>query len=484
MRLTKKFNIKIKNKHKPRFIAMGYAAAIIFAFVLSTTNNNNVIASVSTDSIDYINMLDQEAEEIALININNNYVDNEFGILDNLKVLIKSDSKKEKKPEAQKTEELVKKSVEVGKGDHFIGILTQKIGVNTNEAHTIVSTLKSKFNPRSIKVGQNIEFEVLEKTSNKELVSLEKMIISQGHSKRIILKKEGENKYKVQVEEDELIEEVVSATGTVNGSLSTAMNSNGVPRTVIANFINIFSYSIDFRKDLRNGDKFEIIYENKINKNGKVVKTGNILYAALNLHNDKIELFRFESSKGNVDYYNEKGVALKRTLHRKPLAFQNARISSPFGRRRHPIYKDTRIHWGVDYAAPRGTAIFAAGDGVVQVAKYNGGYGNYIKIRHNSEYSTAYGHMQSFAKGVRSGTRVKQGQIIGYVGNTGRSTGAHLHYEVVKNGKRVNPTAIKAATGENLVGNSMKKFQAVVAELKSNHKSMFAEGKSKKSARR
>lgn len=170
---------------------------------------------------------------------------------------------------------------------------------------------------------------------------------------------------------------------------------------------------------------------------------------------------------------------MKKTLHRKPLAFQAARISSPFGKRRHPIKKQIIVHWGVDYAAPRGTAIYAGGDGVVQMAKWNGGYGNYVKIRHNSEYSTAYGHMQRIAKGIRPGVRVKQGQIIGYVGSTGLSTGPHLHYEVVKNGRRVNPLTIKAAAGENLKGKTLKHFKATVAELKTTYKTMFAKNDKK-----
>lgn len=146
---------------------------------------------------------------------------------------------------------------------------------------------------------------------------------------------------------------------------------------------------------------------------------------------------------------------MKKTLDRKPMSFKQARISSPFGRRFHPILRSYRVHWGVDYAAPKGTLVYAAGDGVIQMAKYNGGYGNFIKIRHNSEYSTAYGHMWKFAKGMRPGVRVKQGQVIGYVGSTGRSTGPHLHYEVLQNGKRVNPLKIKAAAGENLSGKKL-----------------------------
>ena len=166
------------------------------------------------------------------------------------------------------------------------------------------------------------------------------------------------------------------------------------------------------------------------------------------------------------------------------MALQAAQISSPFGKRKHPIKKRWIIHWGVDYAAPRGTKIYAAGDGVIQTAKYNGGYGNYVKIRHNSEYSTAYGHMNKIAKGIRPGVRVKQGQVIGYVGSTGLSTGPHLHYEIVRNGKRVNPLKIKAAAGENLSGQNLKRFKQEVAEVKSQFRSMFAQASSKKVAKR
>ena len=228
--------------------------------------------------------------------------------------------------------------------------------------------------------------------------------------------------------------------------------------------------------------KFEIIYENKITPNGETVKSGDILYAALQLRKDKIALYRFKDKNGNVDYYNEKGYAMKKTLDRKPMSFKQARISSPFGRRFHPILRSYRVHWGVDYAAPKGTLVYAAGDGVIQMAKYNGGYGNFIKIRHNSEYSTAYGHMWKFAKGMRPGVRVKQGQVIGYVGSTGRSTGPHLHYEVLQNGKRVNPLKIKAAAGENLSGKKLASFKKNVAALKESHKSMFASADKKKLA--
>ena len=185
-------------------------------------------------------------------------------------------------------------------------------------------------------------------------------------------------------------------------------------------------------------------------------------------------MYRFKNSAGNVDYYNEKGLAMKKTLSRRPMAYQSSRISSHFGRRRHPIYGDVRIHWGVDYPAPTGSQIYAAGDGVVEMAQYRSGYGNYVRIRHNSEYSTAYGHMKGYAKGIRKGTRVKQGQLIGYVGSTGRSTGPHLHYEIIRNGQRVNPLTVKATASENLSGKNLTNFKYAVAKVKETRSKIIA----------
>jgi murein DD-endopeptidase MepM/ murein hydrolase activator NlpD len=199
---------------------------------------------------------------------------------------------------------------------------------------------------------------------------------------------------------------------------------------------------------------------------GQVVKSGDILYAELVLaRNTKIALYRYEDSLGGVDYYNENGLVLKRTLDRKPMEFRSARISSRYGWRIHPILKRRILHSGVDYAAPKGSRIYASGDGVVKKAQWAGGYGKYIVIRHNSEYSTGYAHMNNFANGIKPGVRVKQGQVIGYVGSTGRSTGPHLHFEVIKNGKKVDPLKVKAATGTNLTGKELQRFKKNVADI-------------------
>lgn len=463
-----KLNINHKNKH--RVIAVGYAVAVAFAFILSLTNNNDVNASISpNERFDYLML--ENAISTGMSDTPSVYPQSS---VENIKSLFEMVNYKEK-------EKTVENEIVVSKGDTFINILTN-LGLEYNAANNIYLELKKVYDPRNLRIGQKLQITTIMDTREDKLISLESIVIPGKAGERFILSKDENSKYTAQAEKDELLQEVNSASGSIEGTLSKSMNRQGVPNKIVANFINIFAYSIDFKRDVRKGDKFEIIYENHLTPDGQLVKTGNILYASLTLRKDKVSLYRFKDKNGNIDYYNEKGLAMKKTLHRKPLAFQNARISSPFGRRRHPIFKDIRVHWGVDYAAPQGTAIYAGGDGVVQAAKYNGAYGNYVKIRHNSEYSTAYGHMKGFAKGIRPGVRVKQGQIIGYVGSTGRSTGPHLHYEVVKNGTRVNPLTIKASAGENLNGTNLANFKKQVATIKESHKNMFAQAKKEKLA--
>lgn len=465
--IRSKFGYRYRNKVMP----VGYALLIVLAFVLSLTKNNDVSASVAPkNKIDYI---------ILENSINNNLSADAVypqSSIDNIRSLFEMVN-------YQETTKTIEHEIKISKGDTFISLLTN-LGMGYKEAHGIYLELKKVYKPESLQIGQMIHITTTVDTEKDQLLSLDNITITPKIGQRVIVEKNENNEYVATLIKEELIEEVKTASGEIDGSLSVAMNKSGVPNKIVANFINIFSYSVDFKRDIKKGDNFEIIYENYLTPDGEVVKTGNILYAALELRNHKIALYRYKDRNGNVDYFDEKGYAMKKTLHRKPLAFQSARISSPFGKRRHPIKKRTIVHWGVDYAAPKGTAIYAAGDGVVQMAKWNGGYGNYIKIRHNSEYSTAYGHMSRFAKGIRAGTRVKQGQVIGYVGSTGLSTGPHLHYEVVKNGRRVNPLKIKAAAGENLTGKNLKRFKAEVAELKQTHKTMFAKANKQKLAKK
>lgn len=472
MQIVRYLNIKIRRKNRQKVITICYAIAVAIAFVLSLTNNNAVEASVAeNERLDYLMIENNVANNL---DISDTVYPEDT--VDNIKYLFSmvNDLVRQKD---------VDKEITIKSGDTLISVL-MNLGLSREKSNNLFYALKKHYDPRDLKVGQKLKANLSINNRTQEVVSLNRLIVEPTIGERVIAVLNKQNEYEVTMAKDELIEEINSATGPISGTLSASMNSQGVPNRIIHNFISIFSYAVDFRRDVRKGDKFEIVYETYLDSEGKTVKSGNIIYAALLLRNDKIAMYRFKSANGAVDYYTEKGMALKKTLDKKPMAFKNARISSPFGKRYHPILKRHKIHWGVDYAAPKGTAIYAAGDGVVQVAKYNGSYGNYIKIRHNSEFSTAYGHMQRFAKGIRPGVRVKQGQIIAYVGSTGRSTGPHLHYEVIQNGRRVNPRTIRAATGENLSGNNLKNFKKMVAGLQTTYKNMFAQNEPQKLAKK
>lgn len=369
-------------------------------------------------------------------------------------------------PDGESSEPEVKSEVvEVQKGDNFIGIL-QGIGLEYAEANDAVLSLKEAgFNVSKLRVGQKIDVTKTVDVPFGELLSVDKIEFSPSAEIKYVISRNEDDKLVAEAVELELTEEKQAAEGMITSSLAAAMKKAGVPQSVAGNFINIFSYTVDFRSDIKSGNTFKVLYERKTAPDGKVVKNGDILYAELGLGRDKIALYRYEDASGGVDYYNEKGMVLKRTLDRKPMEFRSARISSRFGWRRHPILKQRILHSGVDYAAPQGSRIYASGDGVVKRAQWAGGYGKYVVIRHNSEYSTGYAHMSGFARGIKPGVRVKQGQVIGYVGSTGRSTGPHLHFEVIKNGKKVDPLKVKAATGTNLTGKELQRFKQTVAEI-------------------
>jgi len=461
--IKKQIVTTIKSKQYWATFCSTFAVAMSAIFFLSHNPEVNASVAPVEDLEEFAAIIDQE---------------NEYAAIDAADEEIEVAIAEEEAPSGEEAREQV---VELKSGDTFLNILTSQ-GLDYNEANNIYLAVKKVYDPRNLRAGQKIRFNTTWDTAANKLVSVNQIVSAVKVGEKFIVERNEDGGYVAQLQKDELIGEINSASGTIEGNLSVSMNSQKVPSRIVANFINIFSYSIDFRRDVKRGDKFEIIYENFITPDGQIVQNGDILYASLTLGKNKIDLYRFKDASGNVDYYDANGLAMKKTLSRKPMSYQNARISSPFGKRRHPIYRDVRIHWGVDYAAPRNSLVYAAGDGVVLSAKYNGGYGNYIKIRHNSEFSTAYGHMQKFAKGIKPGVRVKQGQVIGYVGSTGRSTGPHLHYEVVKNGKRVNPLTIKASASENLRGRNLANFKQVVAKIRNTHQKMFAKKEAEKLA--
>jgi murein DD-endopeptidase MepM/ murein hydrolase activator NlpD len=249
--------------------------------------------------------------------------------------------------------------------------------------------------------------------------------------------------------------EVVIKNVIKNNLYSSAINA-GVEPNIIVEFARIFGFEVDFQRDIRKGDWFEILYEKFEDDNNKVRDTGKIIYASMYVNGEEINLYNFKY-KNTEEYYDIKGKSITKSLMKTPI--NGARLSSSFGMRKHPILGYNKMHRGTDFAAPSGTPIMASGSGTVTRARWCGGGGNCVKIKHNSTYETIYAHMKSFARGIKEGRKVKQGQIIGYVGSTGLSTGPHLHYEVIVNGKKVNSQKLKLPSGKVLKGEERKQFE-------------------------
>ena len=253
-----------------------------------------------------------------------------------------------------------------------------------------------------------------------------------------------------------LIRKEVVLKGEINNNLYSAAINSGIEPNVIIEFARVYGFEIDFQRDIRKGDNFEIYYEKYLDDKGKVRDTGKIIYASMIVNKREINLYNFKI-KNEEGFYDINGKSIVKSLMKTPI--NGARLSSSFGMRKHPILGFNKMHRGTDFAAPKGTPIMASGSGTITRARWCGGGGNCVKIRHNSTYETIYAHMSKFARGIKEGRKVKQGQIIGYVGSTGMSTGPHLHYEVIVNGKKVNSQKLKLPSGKILKGEDRKNFE-------------------------
>ncbi len=254
----------------------------------------------------------------------------------------------------------------------------------------------------------------------------------------------------------QLYKKEVLVKNVIKNNLYSSAIESGIEPNIIVEFARIFGFEVDFQRDIRKGDWFEILYEKFEDDNNKVRDTGKIIYASMYVNGEEINLYNF-NYKNEEEYYDIKGKSITKSLMKTPI--NGARLSSSFGMRKHPILGYNKMHRGTDFAAPSGTPIMASGSGTVTRARWCGGGGNCVKIKHNSTYETIYAHMKAFAKGIREGKKVRQGQIIGYVGSTGLSTGPHLHYEVLINGKKVNSQKLKLPSGKILKGDARKQFE-------------------------
>ena len=343
---------------------------------------------------------------------------------------------------------------EIKEGDSIQKILRQ-YKIQNNEIQTVIKQYKKYGNPNQLLVGNKIDI-VIEKNLRAKKNSVLKFSVPITKSTSIEITKDEENKIISKKIITKLYKKKILSENIIRKNLySSAREANINPDTIIE-FARIFGFEVDFQRDIRKNDYFKILYEKYFDENEKFIKSGSILYAHMTVNDREISLYKFGNDK-EYGYFDLNGKSVEKALMKTPI--NGSRLSSSFGMRKHPILGFSKLHTGTDFAAPANTPIMASGSGTIVQAKWCGGGGNCIKIKHNSTYETVYAHMKNFAKGIKVGKKVRQGQIIGYVGSTGMSTGPHLHYEVIINGKKVNSQKLKLPSGKILKNNERTQFE-------------------------
>ena len=341
----------------------------------------------------------------------------------------------------------------VKEGDNYESII-KKIKISKKEKKKFLETIKKNKEIKILKPNLKINLKIDKKDEPKII----NFIIEISKKKEIHFTRDiNTENFKSKILEKNLKKIVSYKESKITNSLYQTALELKIKPNIIIEFARLYGFQVDFQRDIWKNDSFQIIYEEFLNEGGDIIETGNIIFANLSLQNKDLKLYRHEYEKNKIDYFDENGKSMRKTLMKTPI--NGARLSSSFGKRKHPILGFTKMHTGTDFAAPMGTPILASGDGLVVRAQWCGGGGNCVKIKHNRVYQTVYAHMSKFGRGIKKGARVKQGQIIGYVGSTGLSTGPHLHYEVIENGKKINSQKLKLPSGKILKGEQRKVFE-------------------------
>ena len=364
-------------------------------------------------------------------------------------------------------------SLKVGKGDTLAGLL-HRAGLSVTEAYQAVTAMADHVDPKDIQPGQTVSLR-FEPGDDSRSYTLSKMEVFLDSVRSIVVSRdEDQEDFGVALNEKDVARKVFAGRATVSSSIYESAMKAGIPAPVVAEAIRLYSYDVDFQRDIQEGDRLDVLYDAYVTDEGDVARRGKVLYASLNVGGRAIPIYRYQRKDGEADYFGPDGKSIRKSLLRTPV--DGARISSGFGMRRHPILGYSKMHKGMDFAAPRGTPVYAAGAGTVEYAARFGSYGNYVRVRHNTTTKTAYAHLNAFARGLKPGMKVRQGQIVGYVGTTGRSTGPHLHYELIVNNQPANPAKIKMAAGDSLRGKDLARFKAQIAEIKNTYASLSGDG--------
>ena len=341
----------------------------------------------------------------------------------------------------------------VNTGESLTDILNE-LSLDNEEKIKVINFISDKKIKFNLYENQKISFEI-DNLNKKKII---KITIPKTKKRDLIISLNNKGSYQYAELNKKLILNKIYKENYIKNSLYKSAVEKKIDPNIIVQFAQIYGFQVDFQRDIRKNDSFQIVYEEYKNNENKIIDFGNIIYANLILQGKSLELYYFNSEKNKIiDHFEANGQSIKKTLMKTPI--NGARLSSPFGNRKHPILGYTKLHTGTDFAAPIGTPIMASGTGVILKAGWCGGGGNCVKIKHNSTYSTVYAHMSKFARGIKKGVRVTQGQIIGYVGSTGMSTGPHLHYEVIQNGKKINSQTLKLPSGKKLTGKDREDFE-------------------------
>ena len=340
-------------------------------------------------------------------------------------------------------------------GETLHDVIT-RAGGPRGDAVNATAALGRVYDARDLKAGQAVQLYVKAGVGGND-AQLTGLSLAADEATTVLVSRQADGRYAAREFTKDAHPVTKRLTGEISISFYVDAIRSGAPATIVAEIADLLTYSVDFQREVRAGDGFEIVYEDWVDKNGESVKPGDLRYFSFSPRGKELAFWRFASASGQgVEYFNNKAESARRFLIKTPVDY--TRLSSHFGPRRHPVLGYNRVHKGTDFAAPRGSRVYAAGEGVIERANRYGSFGNYIRIRHSDGYKTAYAHLNGFARGIRKGKRVRQGQVIGYVGTTGRSTGPHLHYEVLKNGVHVNPMRLDIPTGRVLKGEERAAF--------------------------
>ncbi len=347
----------------------------------------------------------------------------------------------------------VQKVLEVGRGETLSEVL-QDAGIPADTAGEIVNAIAPLKSPRDIKAGQSLQLVLIPRGGRYDFDTLSMEV---GPISTLHVRRGADGKLAGRMDVLPLTKTIQAARVSIRNSVYGSAAAAGVPQRIVAATIKNLSHSVDLQRDIKSGDTIELLYQVSVTPDGRVIESGDLLMARVNMTSRQVAMYRYEGRDGSVSYFRPDGLKTRGALLRTPV--DGARMTSGFGMRRHPILGYSKMHKGVDFGAPTGTPVYAAGDGTIEKASWYNAYGNYVRIRHSSSLKTAYAHLSRYATGIKPGVRVKQGQVIAYVGTTGRSTGAHLHYEILVNNSQVNPATFKAPISPGLEAAEASRFK-------------------------